>query len=338
MYQPDAIAAYSHQGTTYLVTANEGDARDYDAFSEEARVEDLTLDPDAYPDAATLQMEQHLGRLHVTTATGDTDGDGDIDQIYAYGARSFSIWADDGTLVYDSGDDFEQITAMRFPEEFNATNDENDTFDNRSDDKGPEPEGIVLGTVGTRTYAFIGLERIGGVMVYDVTDPRAPVFLDYVTSRDFAGDAEAGTAGDLGPEGLAYIPAADSPNGQNLLVVSNEISGSIAIFAFTATATSAEATEEIPAGYALRSNYPNPFNPTTTVLLDLPEAAQVDVTVFDLMGRRVLMQPTQRLEAGTARSITIDASVLPSGVYLYRTTARSASQTWVGTGRMTLVK
>ncbi|HMB91282.1 MAG TPA: choice-of-anchor I family protein, partial [Rhodothermales bacterium] len=235
MYQPDAIAAYSHQGTTYLVTANEGDARDYDAFSEEERVEDLTLDPDAYPDAATLQMEENLGRLNSTTATGDTDGDGDIDQIYAYGARSFSIWTADGTLVYDSADDFERITAERFPNEFNATNDENDTFDNRSDDKGPEPEGIVLGTVGMRTYAFIGLERIGGVMVYDVTDPLAPVFLDYVTSRDFTGDAEAGTAGDLGPEGLAYIPAADSPNGQNLLVVSNEVSGSVAIFAFTAT-------------------------------------------------------------------------------------------------------
>jgi hypothetical protein len=89
---------------------------------------------------------------------------------------------------------------------------------------------LALGVIGDTTYAFIALERIGGIMVYDLTDPTAPAFVTYVNNRDFAGDAEAGTAGDLGPEGLVFIPAADSPNGNNLLVVANEVSGTTTIY------------------------------------------------------------------------------------------------------------
>ncbi len=147
MYQPDAIASYSVAGSTFIVTANEGDARDYDGFSEEERVNGLTLDPTAYPDAATLQQNGNLGRLLSTTALGDTDNDGDIDQIYSYGGRSFSIFDDAGNLVFDSGDDFEQITAAFDPDNFNANNDDNTSFDSRSDDKGPEPEGVALGEI-----------------------------------------------------------------------------------------------------------------------------------------------------------------------------------------------
>ncbi len=237
-YLPDAIASYRVDGQTYLVTANEGDARDYDGFSEEDRVADLTLDPTAFPDAATLQLEENLGRLNITTTAGDVDNDGDFDRLFSYGARSFTIFQRGNALtllpIFDSGDDFEQITAAAFPTEFNSTNDENGSFDARSDDKGPEPEGVALGTIGDRTYAFIGLERIGGVMTYDITDPNAPVFVDYTNNRDFAGDAEAGTAGDLGPEGIVFIAAADSPTGQPLLVVSNEVSGTVSIFGVTA--------------------------------------------------------------------------------------------------------
>ncbi|MEM1044009.1 MAG: choice-of-anchor I family protein [Bacteroidota bacterium] len=232
-YLPDAVASYQVGGQTYLVTANEGDARDYDAFSEEERVGDLALDPAAFPDAATLQLDENLGRLKITTTAGDVDGDGDFDRLFAYGARSFSIFQPSASgldLVFDSGDDFEQITAAAFPDDFNATNDENGSFDDRSDDKGPEPEGVAIGEMNGRAYAFIGLERIGGVVTYDVTDPEAPMFMDYTNNRDFAGDAEAGTAGDLGPEGLRFISATDSPTGQPLLVVSNEVSGTVSIF------------------------------------------------------------------------------------------------------------
>ncbi|MGB5621742.1 MAG: choice-of-anchor I family protein [Gammaproteobacteria bacterium] len=231
MYQPDAIASYQRNGRTYIVTANEGDSRDYDGFSEEDRVGDLPLDPNVFPDAAALQLDENLGRLKTTVVNGDTDGDELYEEIYAYGARSFSIWSPQGKLIFDSGNEFESITASLLPDDFNSTNDENDSFDNRSDDKGPEPEGLALGELFGRTYAFIGLERIGGIMVYDITDPRAPVFQSYVNNRDFsAADVSQGGAGDLGPEGLTFVPWWQSPNWRPLLIVGNEVSGTTTVF------------------------------------------------------------------------------------------------------------
>lgn len=161
LYQPDSIASYTVNGQTFLITANEGDSRDYDGFTDEARVADLVLDPVAFPDAAALQADDALGRLLVINTHGDIDGDGDFDQLYTYGGRSFSIWDENGNLVFDSGDDFEQITALRFPNAFNSQGDVG-SFDSRSDNKGPEPEGVVVGEINGNIYAFIGLERIGG--------------------------------------------------------------------------------------------------------------------------------------------------------------------------------
>lgn len=239
MYQPDAIASWStgvgRNKATYVITANEGDARDYDGFGEEARIKDIVLDPTRFPNAATLQQDANLGRLNITTTRGDIDGDGDFDELYAFGARSFSIWMLDWrnnmTQVFDSGSILEEITADLLPEVFNTTNDETD-FDGRSDDKGPEPEGLDIGVVDAKTYLFLGLERIGGVMVFDISNPASPIFHEYVNVRDFDADPETPEAGDLGPEGVLFIPAADSPNGQNLVVVANEISGNVRIFTF----------------------------------------------------------------------------------------------------------
>ncbi len=236
LYQPDAIANYEVDGETYIVTANEGDARDYDGFSEEAEVSDLALDPTVFPDAATLQADENLGGLEITTVDS---GLTDVTEIVSFGGRSFSIWATDGTLVYDSGSDFETITAERLPGAFNSTNDDNDSFDSRSDAKGPEPEGVVLGAIGDQTFAFIGLERIGGIMIYDITDPTAPVFNDYVNNRDFSEDVLLSddslnpAAGDLGPEGLAFVAAEDSPIDEPLLIVGNEVSGTTSIYQVT---------------------------------------------------------------------------------------------------------
>ena len=220
MYQPDAIAGYSFRGRQYIISANEGDARDYDGFSEEERVKDLALDLTVYPDAATLQEDGNLGRLKTTTANGDADGDGLYEQIFSYGARSFSIWNAKGQLVYDSGDEFERITAAATPELFNSQDNDPGEFDDRSDDKGPEPEGVVVGRIRGRNYAFIGLERIGGIMVYDVTLPWKPRHVQYLPAA----------VGDVSPEGLVFIPARKSPNGKPLLVVSYEDSGTIAVF------------------------------------------------------------------------------------------------------------
>lgn len=229
LYMPDSIARATVNGVDYLVTANEGDSRDYDGFSEEVRVKDLTLDPAVFPDAAELQRPAHLGRLKTTTTAGDFDGDGDHDVIFAYGARSMSVWAADGALLWDSGDQMERVTAAR-PGDFNATNDENASFDDRSDDKGPEPEAIATGVVNGRPMAFVGLERVGGIMTYDLSNPVAPVLVNFTNTRDFAGDPKAGTAGDLAPEGFAFIAAEDSPNGRPLLVAAYEVSGTVVVF------------------------------------------------------------------------------------------------------------
>lgn len=236
MYMPDAISSYQYKGNTYIVTANEGDARDYDGFSEEARVKDLTLAEDVFPDVAELQLDENLGRLNTTTAFGDTDGDGEFEEIYSYGARSFSIWSAEGQLVFDSGSDFENITAQENPGNFNSNNDENDSFDARSDDKGPEPEGIVLGKIRGHMFAFIGLERVGGIMVYNVTDPNDVEYVTYLNNRNFDVEAQLEddstnpAVGDLAPEGLAFVSAEESPNGQPLLIVGNEVSGTTTIY------------------------------------------------------------------------------------------------------------
>jgi hypothetical protein len=223
MYQPDAIAALEYQGQTFFLTANEGDSRP----SEETRVADVTLDFTRFPNALSLQNPANLGRLRITNLRGDTDGDGDFDELYAFGGRSFSIWSPSGELVFDSGDSFAGITAASVPGIFNSNGDSAASFDTRSDDKGSEPEGLVLGKVFGRTHAFIGLERVGGIMVFDVTNPFQPAFVRYVNNH-VPGAPIA--LGDVSPEGLLFIKAEDSPSGKPLLVASHEISGTLTVF------------------------------------------------------------------------------------------------------------
>jgi len=232
LYEPDAIGTFKSKGDTYLVTANEGDLREYDCYLEESRVSGMSLDLVAFPSAATLKANANIGRLTASTATGDMDGDGDFDEIHVPGARSFSIWTENGSLVFDSGDSFEQITAAALPAYFNGNHDANGagTFDSRSDNKGPEPEALAIGEIKGRTFAFIGLERIGGVMVYDVTDPASPQFVQYINHRDFTAPVDSPAAGDLGPEGMIFIPKSESLTRNPLLVVGNEISGTTTIF------------------------------------------------------------------------------------------------------------
>ena len=171
----------------------------------------------------------------MTTVGADADADGRAERLLSLGTRSFSIWTREGAQVFDSGDAFERITAKAFPSFFNADGLSNTSFDVQSPDKGPGPETVKLASLFGRVYAFIALERIGGVVVYDVSDPRAPRFMQYANSRDFAGDPRAGTAGDIAPEGIAVIAAADGPTGVPLLVVCNELSGTVAIYAISAS-------------------------------------------------------------------------------------------------------
>lgn len=216
-YHPDAITFARVRGARFLITANEGDARDYDGYSEEERVKDLTLDPTAYPDAATLQLDENLGRLKTTTANGDTDGDGDVDQIYAYGGRSFTIWSTLGNKIYDSGDQIAKTVLELDPSAFNSN--EGDGTDNRSDDKGAEPEAVETLKVGRSTLLFVGLERTGGIMVYDITNPINPRFIEWL--RD---------ASDISPEGLIVVDEENSPTGNALVIATHEVSNTVAIY------------------------------------------------------------------------------------------------------------
>lgn len=209
IYMPDGITVYENNGETYLLTANEGDSREWGDYLNEKSVK---ID----------------GNKVTAFDTSDYDGLFENNRNYLFGARSFSMLkvTDSGLeRVYDSGSDFERITAERLPEYFNASN--NDTkLDSRSGKKGPEPENVVTGTVDGRTYAFIGLERIGGVMVYDITDPSDVTFTDYIISRDYSEDI----AGDVAPEGLCFVDAKDSITGLPLLLSANEVSGTVAVY------------------------------------------------------------------------------------------------------------
>ncbi|WP_051302835.1 choice-of-anchor I family protein [Salibacterium aidingense] len=236
LYMPDAIDTFTADGQTYIVTPNEGDARDYEAYSEEVEIGDIIdsidLNADHYEGYTQEELDERIenGLLEkmedteITAENGEVDGT--YEALYSYGARSFSIFdAETMDLVYDSGSEIEEITAEALPEHFNTNNDELE-FNGRSDAKGPEPETTVTGEVDGTTYAFTALERFSAVMVYDITDPADASFVTMMSSRDFSEDI----AGDVAPEGLTFISASDSSTGEALLAATHEMSGTIAVY------------------------------------------------------------------------------------------------------------
>lgn len=242
-YMPKDVASYTSRGRRFILTANEGNLVDLSGWTEVARLKNLPLDEGTFPNAAVLKQDVNLGRLDFSRLYGDEDGDGNFDALYTGGARSFSIFTQDGNLVFDSGDDFEQITAAAIPSCFNCPEDSNQ-FDARSRKKGPEPEHVVVGEVRGRSYAFVSFERIGGFIVYDVTDPRAVSFQQYINNRNFAVDplvvcGKKGSPpldgcdeklGDSEPEGITFISASESPINVPLVVVLHEASDSTTVY------------------------------------------------------------------------------------------------------------
>lgn len=221
---PDAIATFEANGKTYVATANEGDSRDFD----EARVSDLIEDGKLDGAVDTTGLE----RLEVSSVDGDTDGDGDIDVIHTFSSRSFSIFDEDGTLVFDSGAQFERIIAEIAPDRFNDDDGDTDGDEDRSDAKGPEPEAIAIGAVDGKTYAFIGLERDSGIMIYDVTSPADAFFVNYIPPA-FVDTTSAGDTARHGPEVITFISADESTTGNAQIAVAYEVSGSTVVYDLT---------------------------------------------------------------------------------------------------------
>lgn len=248
--QPDAIGTYSVAGVDYLVTANEGDAREWGDYEEGVRLghDSYQLCEDAFggpEQVAALKDPAALGRLNVTTASGLREGEDCYEQIFSFGSRSFSILDTQGNRIFDSGEMIESEIARLIedgvlPEHaFNANHSKNPSVDTRSDDKGPEPEGLALGEIDGRTYLFLGLERIGGVMVFDLTSPSQARYVTYLNTRNWDAeydDEEVPEMGDLGPEGLEFIPAQDSPSGRPMLAVGFEVSGTTSLFDLSSVA------------------------------------------------------------------------------------------------------
>nr|WP_275658311.1 choice-of-anchor I family protein [Vibrio sp. Isolate25] len=269
LYMPDSIASFQVEGETYIATANEGDGREYGfkttqavcdskgfewdeddftdssqyrtekgfciVYSDELRGKDLNVNA-SHPLKSQLSDKNQLARLKVVKPNGDLAQD---DVVYSFGSRSFSLWNANGELVFDSGDEFADIVNTLDPQHLNSSNDSNETADDRSDDKGVEPEAIEVASINGRQYAFIGLERQGGIMVYDVSTPTSPMFINYINNRDFSepvctqvSDGECSNdtynpeAGDLGPESIRYF----ARHGQHLLAVGNEVSGTTSIY------------------------------------------------------------------------------------------------------------
>ena len=215
-YLPDAITSFELGANTFLITANEGDTRDYAAFGEEKRVNTLKLDEDAFPNLAELIKEENLGRYTVTNSAGDTDGDGDFDVLYGIGARSFSIWnGRNGELVRDYKD-LERDLLLAKPSLYD---------DGRSDNKGVEPEAVEIGKIQGRNIVFVGLERSDAIMVYELNGAPGLRFLQLLDGVKFMGDS-----GHDAPEGLLFIPDFESPTGRPLLVVSSEGDGRVTVY------------------------------------------------------------------------------------------------------------
>lgn len=238
---PDGIAFLSKNGKDYILTANEGDAREWGKKKNK------------YENTKSKKFDEKADKKTEYLDNDKTDGL-DENKIYILGGRSFSIYdASNLAKVYNSGSDFEKITARIFPDFFNTSNDEDkgpDKLDARSNKKGPEAENITVLNIKDKTYAIVGLERISGIMIYDITDPSNPVYKDYFNNRIFIKSVNDGEEiglekrGNIGPEGLCAIEAKDSPTGKPIVLVANEVSGTVQVIEFNYSED--EKNSEIP--------------------------------------------------------------------------------------------
>lgn len=236
-YMPDGITNINIGGVEYILTANEGDGTEWAEGTEnevkniaklkKINVNELDIQEDTYAGFSKEEATEKIKEMASTKGYEDLEVLTDVDNeaIYILGGRSFSIRrADTMEIVFDSGADFENIISERYPEYFNVSNSKIE-MDARSTKKGPEPEYVEVGKIGDKVYAFVGIERQGGIMTYDITNPSQAKFINYYNTRDYSSDI----AGDSGPEGLKFIFSQDNPTNQDLLLVANEVSGTVAV-------------------------------------------------------------------------------------------------------------
>ena len=228
--QPDGITAFAVNGKTFVLTANEGaPVNDYKAWTDVTTpmmlLQQGVLDSSVF----TGNMLEDVKNLSVSAlercdTAPDKTVNGKCPYMYTFGTRSISIFdGETGHLMWDSGDMFEQMIAKVAPDYFNWNSKKGKVkMDARSEDKGCEPENVTTGIVGEKRYAFAGLERTSGVAVFDITgieNGSAPKIVGYYMDPK-----------DRGPEGILFIPAEKSPNGEPLLVVGYEYSKTLAIY------------------------------------------------------------------------------------------------------------
>jgi LPXTG-motif cell wall-anchored protein len=367
MYMPDTVASMQRNGETFLLTANEGDARDYDCFKEESTFAD-TSGADSFAsfwDTAndTVKADNKLG-VQKTTLAFPTKApvSGTTTNLYVFGGRSFSIWNSSGELVWDSGSQLEEIVLRDYPATFNSDSKDDAgssllmvqgqaaRMDRRSTSKGVEPEALAVGTIGAQTFAFVGLERAGGIMVYDVSNPEAPSFVRYKNAaleglaRTPADNTTPGSY-DVSPEGMVFVPADASPNAKPMLIVANELSGTTTMYEVqVANPTSAptdapaaetlnalaeqtitETTSGLTAGGSITATYSG-FVPFETVQLVVASTPSVIATgTANSVGSVTL---TGTLPAGlTAGAHTLSLFAPVSGIGFKSTITLSAPET-----------
>jgi len=155
-------------------------------------VQASTLAGSRFPDAIAFTPD---GQYLLSADEGEAD---------LTGGRGFSIWSLNGELIWDDGGEVEQRAAQAnlYPDE-------------RSENKGVEIEGITAGRFGSRDFAFAVSERGSFLIIYDISNPAAPQFVQLLPT---------GT----GPESVVAVPE------RNLVVVSAEESGVLTLFRYEA--------------------------------------------------------------------------------------------------------
>jgi hypothetical protein len=235
-----------------------------------------------------------------------------------------SIWDHQGRLIFDTGDLIEKKTADFFPEDFNSDNAENDSKDSRSDAKGPEPEAVTIGKLGEKFIAFLGLERIGGVMLFDITEPDSTQYMGYVNARNFSAPFDEDHTDILyleavvesGPESITLVPSIDNTNA-TIMIVGNESTGSVTLYriAYNNAATSTDgAFSNLPYGFELKQNIPNPFNPVTQIEFEVFTPDVLELHVYNILGQRLTTLHQGPMAKGEYQ-VEFDGTSLSSGVY-----------------------